>query len=342
MTAWRCMWVMTFCVLTSVIQAGGVGTLAKLISSHSRQLSMVAFCNSLTSIGFPLSLQLTGSAEALLLLSLNPLWGALIGWRFLGDTLPQRTLWALVGALVSIGLIFAPHVVGSDVGELHRPNRLAGNVMAIITGIGLGGYGNAVRYISRTHPNTPFQAAQILSNVNAVVFCLGGVAVSGQTFAIQQPGRIWWVTCAMGFIINTAYLGFNVAPRYIKAAEFGIICLLEAVLGPIWVYLVIGEVPSVWTLAGGGTLLGTMVAHELASMMSASPATPQSVVSLPGTLKPALPDAFSLEAPAEDVGRMVVETPAVSVSAVDKHRPGMTVAADDTVDVQSSTRQTPV
>ena len=219
--------------------------------------------------------ELTGSAEALLLISLSPLWGAVIGWRCLGDRLPLRTKLAVFGALVSIALIFAPRIIqGDDADEHPRPNRLLGNVLAIITGVGLGAYGNAIRYTSSRHPNLPAQAAQLFSNFNAMVFCLILAACSSgaRPLKVHEPQRLWWVTMLMGLAINTAYLGFNVAPKYINAAEFGVICLLEAVIGPVWVFLLVGEAPSRWTLIGGAVLLSTMISHEVATQLAARPA----------------------------------------------------------------------
>jgi drug/metabolite transporter (DMT)-like permease len=275
-TAWRCAWVMLFCVATCTLKARGVRALICLIRAHVRPLLLVGATSSMTSIGFPLSLQLTGSAEALLLISLSPLWGAVIGWRCLGDALPLRTKLAVLGALLSICIIFLPVVVsGADSGEQpSRPNRLLGDIIALFTGLGLGGYSNAVRFVSSRHPRLPTQVAQIISNFNAVVICAALALVARRPFAVRRPEQLWWVTMLMGFIVNLAYLGFNVAPKYITAAEFGIIALLEAILGPVWVYLLVGEEPSAYTLAGGALLISTMVAHEAAASKAAKNEAP--------------------------------------------------------------------
>ena len=265
-TAWRTAWVGLFCTATVIIQQRGrVHTLIQRIHAHAKPLAVIGLMSSTAGIGFPLALQLTGSAEALLLISLSPLWGSLIGWKFLGDRLPLRTKMAVFGALISIGLIFTPTILGGA--EEHpRPNRLLGDILAVMTGIGLGSYGNAVRYFAPRHPQMPTQAAQILSNGTACMISLIVAAASGRPFVFHEPERLWWITMLMGLIINAAYLGFNVAPKYINAAEFGIICLLEAVLGPVFVFLLVREVPSVWTVTGGAVLLSTMALHEVATM----------------------------------------------------------------------------
>jgi len=214
------------------VQAGGIRTLLSRIRSHSRPLFLIGAVSSMTSIGFPLSLQLTGSAEALLLISLSPLWGSLMG-RFLGDELPLRTKLAVLGALCLIAVIFLPVIYLSGDNEFDRPNRLLGDVIAVLTGIGLGGYSNAVRYFSLRHPLLPTHAAQVLSSTNAVVICVFVMLATRRPFVIHQPTRVTWLTALMGFIVNAAYLSFNLAPRFINAAEFGIVCLLESILGPL-------------------------------------------------------------------------------------------------------------
>ena len=42
--------------------------------------------------------------------------------------------------------------------------------------------------------------------------------------------------------------------------------MLETLLGPFWVFLRFGDVPSTWTLAGGVVLLTSLFAHEIAAI----------------------------------------------------------------------------
>ena len=45
------------------------------------------------------------------------------------------------------------------------------------------------------------------------------------------------------------------APRFTNSAEVQLVYLLESILGPLWVWLVIRETPSLNTLIGGSLLL---------------------------------------------------------------------------------------
>jgi drug/metabolite transporter (DMT)-like permease len=57
------------------------------------------------------------------------------------------------------------------------------------------------------------------------------------------------------FQIALAYLLLTAGMRRIQAFEASLLLLLEPVLNPVWAWLVHGEVPGPWTLAGGGVIL---------------------------------------------------------------------------------------
>jgi drug/metabolite transporter (DMT)-like permease len=52
-------------------------------------------------------------------------------------------------------------------------------------------------------------------------------------------------------------------PRYIPASEVGLLLLLESILGPVWVWLVLGEQPGNSTLLGGVIVISTLVINTV-------------------------------------------------------------------------------
>ena len=54
----------------------------------------------------------------------------------------------------------------------------------------------------------------------------------------------------------------TLAPRYITAAEVNLFFLLETILGPLWVWLVIHEQPSIETIVGGVVIISTITVHS--------------------------------------------------------------------------------
>jgi drug/metabolite transporter (DMT)-like permease len=55
----------------------------------------------------------------------------------------------------------------------------------------------------------------------------------------------------------------TIAPRFITAAEVNLFFLLETILGPLWVWMVIKEQPSIQTIYGGVIIIITIGVHSL-------------------------------------------------------------------------------
>ena len=54
----------------------------------------------------------------------------------------------------------------------------------------------------------------------------------------------------------------TIAPRFIPAEEVNLFFLMETILGPIWVWLVIKEQPSLETIIGGLVIILTIAIHS--------------------------------------------------------------------------------
>jgi drug/metabolite transporter (DMT)-like permease len=54
----------------------------------------------------------------------------------------------------------------------------------------------------------------------------------------------------------------TIAPRFIPAEEVNLFFLLETIIGPIWVWMVIKEQPSLETIEGGIVIILTIAIHS--------------------------------------------------------------------------------
>ena len=80
---------------------------------------------------YPVALLETTSARALMLISANPLWTAVLGSAVLKERMAWPTITALSIALGAIALVFVPSIVsGNNDGE----GAIHGDVIALITG----------------------------------------------------------------------------------------------------------------------------------------------------------------------------------------------------------------
>ena len=87
------------------------GSPAKLLRGVQRsplELLGASFIVVFINIGFTISLLKVNAAKALLLISLNPLWAALMGRLLLNDVLRTRTVISQILSIISTLLVFVP------------------------------------------------------------------------------------------------------------------------------------------------------------------------------------------------------------------------------------------
>ena len=76
----------------------------------------------------------------------------------------------------------------------------------------------------------------------------------------------------MGLIVLPLGFGLiTLGPRYLPAPEVSLLLLLEAILGPFWVWLVVGENPGATVLVGGAIVIMTLAARNLRAIGAEAP-----------------------------------------------------------------------
>jgi len=112
--------------------------------------------------------------------------------------------------------------------------------------------------IIRSHRQVSMIPAVVLSGILTTlitVFMINPLSVGASDMLLLV---------VMGSLVMPVPLALmTVAPKLIPAAEVSLIMLLETFLGPLWVWLVIGQRPAVETVLGGGVLMATLIVHAL-------------------------------------------------------------------------------
>ena len=103
----------------------------------------------------------------------------------------------------------------------------------------------------------------VLGSALVVLLSLAWQAAAGRASMGAVSARFVGIALADSMLIAIVFTATVIAPRYASSAEVGLVHPLEAVLGPVWVYLGIGEAPSKWTIIGGALLIGSLVGHEV-------------------------------------------------------------------------------
>jgi drug/metabolite transporter (DMT)-like permease len=202
---------------------------------------------------FIVALNLTTTANVLVMSSLGPLFTAILAFAFLREPLPARTWIAIVAASIGMAAMFG---AGFTAGE---PRHLAG--MALALAIPAAGAVNLV---------TLRRSAAHLDLMPAVM--LGALISAAVTlpFALpfQASARDVLLLGGLGvFQLGLPCLLLVLVSRTLTAPEIALLALLEVVLGPLWAWLGAGEVPAGSTLAGGAIVLAALAGNQLAALM---------------------------------------------------------------------------
>ncbi|MGB1250908.1 MAG: DMT family transporter [Candidatus Promineifilaceae bacterium] len=186
-----------------------------------------------TNLTFALATQMTTAANAVLLQFTSPIWVAILGiWL-----LRERPKWVDWVALV---LIFIGMLLFFD-GSLSAEN-LQGNLIAIFSGVTLALMVILLRMEKDGSPAT----VTFLGNVFAAL--IGLPFIFGEPFTAYEIA----VIVALGiFQLGIPMILYTLAVKHLLAIEAILLLTLEPILNPIWVVLVIAEVPSPQAMIGG-------------------------------------------------------------------------------------------
>jgi drug/metabolite transporter (DMT)-like permease len=192
------------------------------------------------------SLTRTTVANTFVLMSVSPFLAALAGWFVLRERVPARTWIAMAIAFCGILVMFGGAV---DAGQL------VGNLLALGVSVCFAAQLTVLRKFHATVNMLPMvMIAGLWTLVPA--FTVAG------TFTATAHDLL--VLLFMGCVqLGTGCLLATAASRDLSATELGLLALLEPILGPIWVWVLMGEQPSAPTLAGAAVVLSAVVGNEI-------------------------------------------------------------------------------
>jgi len=110
--------------------------------------------------------------------------------------------------------------------------------------------------ILRARPDLPIP---LLMGLGAALAGVTGVAITGP--AQMTQGTVWAIAVTGLVILPVAFFSLSLASRYTHASNVSLLLLLETVLGPLWVWLGVGERPTPMMLAGGVIVVGSLAVY---------------------------------------------------------------------------------
>jgi drug/metabolite transporter (DMT)-like permease len=242
-TAWRGLFAATFLALVvGVVRREGL--LAQWRAIGWPGLG-VALCLATASTCFILSLSRTTVANTLILMSVGPWVTGLLGWLVLGERVRART-WLTMG--LALGGVVV--MVSDSRGE----GRLTGDALAIVMAAAFA----TGTVLMRRFPHIQMTPAASLA---AALTCLVSLPLATPT-AVSARDVALLALFGAGQL-GVGFLMFTAGARLIPVAESSLIGMLETVLGPFWVWLLLGETIGVRPMIGGAIILGALVTHTV-------------------------------------------------------------------------------
>ncbi len=203
---------------------------------------------SICNITFIISIQNTNVANTLIMVAMAPMLSALLAAFFLKEYTDKKTWIAIFITFLSVAFIFYDSI---------QLGNLLGDIFGFITALGLAVNANLARFAKKRD----LVPAAVIGKLGTAVFAFFFV----QSFALNNYD-IFIIPLMCIMCVAIPFVLVTIAPRFITAAEVNLFFLLEVILGPIWVWLVIKEQPSLETIFGGIIIIITIAIHSFLAL----------------------------------------------------------------------------
>ena len=165
---------------------------------------------------------------------------AVFGYFFLKEKINLITFISIILGMSGVLLI-----VGSSL-SIQSSEQFIGNIVAFIMPISFA----ILVVIIRKYPNVDMVPAQFTAGILAAIigyFIAGKLSIS--------PHDLFLALMAGFFQIGFGFILITIGSQTTPSAVVGVLMLTEAVLGPLWAWLFINEIPPSSVLLGGGIII---------------------------------------------------------------------------------------
>ncbi|MEE9309870.1 MAG: DMT family transporter [Cocleimonas sp.] len=207
---------------------------------------LLGFLFGLSTIFFVTGVQYTSIANALVIISTSPVFAALLSWAFLKEKTSLRTwitMFIIIGATAMIMLNSFKH------------GGFWGDMSALVTSVLL-----AINFtITRQAKDTNMIPAMAIAGLVTALISAIVITLTASPLLLEAPA-IPYVLVG-GVVITLAFSLITLGPRYMPAAEVGMIMPLETVFGAYLAWIFLSEAPSEHVIVGGGIIMLTLIVH---------------------------------------------------------------------------------
>lgn len=216
----------------------------KITMSKPQVVGAIAYAT--TVILFVMANKMTTSANAIMLQYTSPAFVAILG------------VWLLREKIHWFDLVSILFVVGGMVlffNDASGAGNMLGNLIAVISGFFLAVVTVALRFQKDGSPVETMLLGNFLTFIVAIPFIMGGLPNLKSILAIIVLGIVQ---------LGISYILYGLAIKHLGALEAVLITVIEPLLNPFWVFVVVGEKPTVLSLLGGLVVLIGVIGRNIA------------------------------------------------------------------------------
>jgi drug/metabolite transporter, DME family len=217
---------------------------------------LVGIVYAATLVLFVTATKLTTAANAIFLQDTSPLYVVLLSPLVLRERVKWADVWFMVALAAGLVAFFLGHEAPRE--SASNPHR--GDLLAVASGLTWAATIIGLRWLStRTQDPDASEPALVAGNIMAFLATLPFALPTGATTTTD-----WAIVIYLGVIqIGLAYVCFSIGMAGVPAIEASLLLLLEPVLNPVFSWLVHGEVPNRWSMAGGAIILSATAARTV-------------------------------------------------------------------------------
>ncbi len=212
---------------------------------------------------FALANKKTTAANAIFLQYTAPIYILIFAPFILKEKFRWSDLITVAICLIGMTLFFVDSAPNT---ELSADSQFIGNLLALCSGVSLGGYILLLRHPKALNQNPASSVfyGNIFACLVMIPFIVPNPSVWGEKDLIA-------VIILGVFQIGLAYFLFTYGVTHgVRSLDASIIGFLEPLLNPLWVFLFLGETPSRWAYVGGAIIISAIIFHTIFSSRSSS------------------------------------------------------------------------
>lgn len=201
-------------------------------------------------ISFVTANKYTPAVNAIFLQDTAPVYMMFISPWLLGEPVSRRDWWSLVLMAAGTALFFA----GGTEGSATAPDPVRGNLIAMVSAVAWAASIAALRWMEKSGIEGAGMATVAMGNALACLFTLPLSVPFGPVSGSDIAVLLYLGLIQIGF----GYWLFTRGVRHTSGVEASLIMMCEPVFSPLWAFLIHGEKPGGWAVAGGLAILGAM------------------------------------------------------------------------------------